>query len=186
VAEAVHIAGTENEARAELERIIAKFVLAVARGVGAFARDSVVATQQVKQVSALQFSGAVGGAVRVDQKRKCDAGLFTEKPRVAEIAHANRRDIRTSRLDFSLVFAQLRDVLAAKYSAVMAQQNDDRWLQLPQRAEAYGMLVGIGKNDCGQLRTETFCGHLFGAIEFNARLGHMQPEAKPSARRRLP
>ena len=45
MAEAVHIARTENEACAELERIFAKFVLAVAFRVGAFARGGVRATQ---------------------------------------------------------------------------------------------------------------------------------------------
>jgi hypothetical protein len=160
VAEAVHVAGTENKGCAELERIFAEFVLAMAGGVGAVTGDSVVATQQVKQVSSFQFGSVVGGAVRVNQKRKRDAGLFAEQASVAEIAHADRREIRSTLFDFGLMLAQLRDVLAAKYSAVMPQKNDDRWLRLPQRAEAHGTLVGIGKNDCGQLRAETFCGHL--------------------------
>lgn len=152
-------------------------MLAVTRGVGAFARDSVAATQQMKQVSALQFGGAVGGALCINQKRKRDAGLFAEETRVAEIAHPDRREISSTRIDFGLMLAQLRDVLAAEHSAVMAQENDDGRLRLPQRAEAHGTLVGIGKNDCGQLRAETFCGHRFGTlslIEFNARLGQSQ------------
>jgi hypothetical protein len=147
VAEAVHVAWTENEACAELEGIFAKFMLAVTRGVGALARESVIATQKVKQVGTLQFSGAVGSAVRVNQKRKCDASLFAEQPRVAEVAHADRREIRSTRLDFSLMLAQLRDELAAEHSPVMAQKNDERWLGLPQRAETHRTLVGIGKND---------------------------------------
>jgi hypothetical protein len=151
----------------------------MAGGVGAFARDSVVATQQVKQVSSFQVGGTVGGAVRVNQKREGDAGLFAEEARVLKIAHADRREICSTRLDFGLVLAQLRDVLAAKHSAVMTQKNDDRWLRLPQRTESHGTLICIGKNDCGQLRAETFCGHLFGTLsptEFNARLGQAQRE----------
>ena len=160
MAEAVHITRTEDEAGAELERIFAKFMLAVASGVGAFARDSIVATQQVKQIGALQFGGAIGGALRVNQKRERDAGLFTKEARIVKIAHPNRREIRSARLDFGFVLAQLRDVLAAKYSAVMAQKDDDGRFRLPQRAEAHGPLVGIGKNDCGQLRAQALCGHL--------------------------
>jgi len=177
VAEAIDVAWTENEACAELKRIFAKFMLAVPRGVGALARDSVIATQKMKQVRTLQFGGAVGSAVRVNQKRKCDASLFAEQPRVAEVAHADRREVRSTRLDFSLMLAQLRDVRAAKYSTVMAQKNDDRWLGLPQRAEAHRTLVGIGKNDCGQLGAKAFSCHPFGAlspIKFNARSGQAQ------------
>jgi hypothetical protein len=162
--EAVDIAGAKNEACAELEGIFAKFMLTVARGVGAFARDSVIATQQVKQVRALQFGGAVRGAIHIDEKRKCDVSLFPECARIVKIAHPNRREISSARLDFTLVLAQLRDVLAAKQSAVMTQKNDDRWLRLPQRAEAHGTLVSIGKNDCGHLGAEAFCGHLFGTL----------------------
>jgi hypothetical protein len=163
VAEAVHIAGTKNETSAELERIFAEFVLAMAGGVGAFARDSVVATQQVKQVRTLQFGGAVRSAIHIDEKRKCDASLFPECARIVKIAHPNRREINSSRPDFTLMLAQLRDVLAAKHSAVVTQKNDDRWLRLPQRTEAHGTLVGIRKNDWRQLRAET-CGHRFGTL----------------------
>ena len=119
MAEAVHVAWTENEACAELKRIFAKFMLAVPSGVGALARDSVIPTQKMKQVRTLQFGGAVGSAVRVNQKRKCDASLFAEQPRVAKVAHADRREIRSTRLDFSLMLAQLRDVLAAEDSTVV-------------------------------------------------------------------
>ena len=90
VNEAIDIAGAEDKTRAQLKGIFAEFVLAVSCGVGTFARDCVVATQQVKQVSALQFNGTVSGAVGVNEKRKGDAGLFTEYPRVTEIAHTDR------------------------------------------------------------------------------------------------
>jgi hypothetical protein len=50
--ETVDIAGAKNEACAELERIFAELVLAMAGRVGTFARDSVIAAQQVKQVCA--------------------------------------------------------------------------------------------------------------------------------------
>ena len=75
------------------------------------------------------------------------------------------------------MLAQLRDVLAAENSAVVAQKNDDSRLRFPQRAEAHGTLVGIGKNDGGQLRAETFCGHFFGTlspIEFNSPWARVQ------------
>lgn len=91
MAEAVHIARTENEACTELEGVFAKFVLAMTGGIGPFARDSVVPTHQVKKVRALQFGGAICSAVSVNQKRKCDASLFAEYARIVKIAHADRR-----------------------------------------------------------------------------------------------
>jgi hypothetical protein len=86
----------------------------------------------VKQVRALQFCGAVCGAFYVNQERKCDAGLFAERARIVKIAHSNRREIRSACLDFALMLAQLRDVLAAEHSAVVAQEYDDSRLRLPQ------------------------------------------------------
>ena len=55
-----------------------KFVLAVAGGIGTFARNGVGATHQVKQVRALQVGSAVCDAFHIDQKRKRDASLFAE------------------------------------------------------------------------------------------------------------
>jgi hypothetical protein len=55
-----------------------------------------------------------------------------------------------------LVFAQLRDVLAAKDSSVMAKKNNNRGLALPQRAQANFPAVGVGENDVCELLAETF------------------------------
>ena len=66
-----------------------------------------------------------------------------------KITHSNRREISCARLDFALMFAQLRDVLAAEYSAVVAQEDDDGRSRLPQQAEPNGALVGIRENDSG-------------------------------------
>jgi hypothetical protein len=147
--EAVDVARAENEACAELERIFAEFVLAMAGGVGTLARNGVIATQKVKQVRALQFGGAVCGAFYINEKRKCDASLFAECACIVKIAHSNRREVRSARLDFALMLAQLRDVLAAEHSAVVTQEDDDGRLRLPQRAEPHGTLVGIRENDFG-------------------------------------
>ena len=132
MAEAVDIAGTKNEAGAKLEGIFAEFVLAMAGGIGAFAGDSVVATQEVKEVRTLQFGGAVCCALRINEKRKRDASLFAEYARVVKIAHPYGRETGSARVDFTLMLAQLRDVLAAKHSAVVAQEYDDGGLCLPQ------------------------------------------------------
>jgi hypothetical protein len=39
------------------------------------------------------------------------------------------------------VCAQLRDVLAAEDSAIVAQENDHRWRRFPQRSQAPGFPI---------------------------------------------
>ena len=160
--EAIDVAGAKNEACAELEGIFAEFVLAVTGGIGTFSRNSVNATKQVKQICALQFGGAVCGAFYINQERKRDSSIFPECTGIVKIAHPNRREIGSARLDFTLMLAQLRDMLAAEHSAVMAQEYDDSRLRLPQRAEPNWTLVGIRENDFGQFCAEARSRHLLG------------------------
>ena len=54
------------------------------------------------------------------------------------------------------MFAQLRDVLAAKDSAIVAKKNNNRGLALPQRTEANFPAVRVGENDVRELLAETF------------------------------
>jgi hypothetical protein len=134
----------------------------------------------VEQICALQFGGVIGGTICVNKQRKSDACLFAEYSSIVEIAHADRREIRATRVDFSLMLAQLRDMLAAENSAVVAQENDDGRLGLPQRAEPNPTLVSIGENDFGQLCAKACSGHLFRSPsspgEFTVRFGRAYRE----------
>jgi len=143
--------------------------------VGAFARDSVVATQQVKQVRTLQFGGAVRGAIHIDEKRKCDVSLFPECARIVKIAHPNRREISSACLDFTLMLAQLRDVLAAKplsrsgaektMTAACDSHNEPR---RKGRSSASGRTIA----DSFALRlSAVICLAPYRQPEFNARMG---------------
>jgi hypothetical protein len=49
------------------------------------------------------------------------------------------------------VFAQLRGMLAAEDSSIVAQKNDDRWLFVPQRSEPDFPTITIRERDEGQL-----------------------------------
>jgi hypothetical protein len=60
-------------------------------------------------------------------------------------------------LDFGLMLAQLRDVLAAENSAVMAQENDYGWPRFPQRAEPDRTFIGIGEGDFVQPGAKIRC-----------------------------
>jgi hypothetical protein len=53
-----------------------------------------------------------------------------------------------------LVFAQLRDVLTAKNSAVVAQKNQHGRLPGPQRAKTNVPPIAIGKGDLGESAAE--------------------------------
>jgi hypothetical protein len=170
--EAVDAAGAKDEACTELEWIFAEFVLAVAGGVGTFARNCVIATQQVKQICALQFGCAVCGAFYINQERKRDSSIFPECTGIVKIARSNRREIGAARLDFTLMLAQLRDMLAAEHSAVMAEKNYDGRLRLPQRAEPNATFVGIRENDFGQPCAEACGGHLLGGPSRRSSLPH--------------
>ena len=67
----------------------------------------------------------------VDKQRKRDSGLFPEELGVVRIAQSNCRDAGSSVPEFCLVFAQLRDVLAAKDSAIMPKEDDHGDTVLP-------------------------------------------------------
>ena len=62
----------------------------------------------------------IGTAFLVDQERERDAGVFTEHARVIAIAEADGGDVRAFGFERFIVFAQLRDVLAAENSTVVA------------------------------------------------------------------
>jgi hypothetical protein len=101
-----------------------------------------------------------GGAIRlpllVDQQRERDSGLFAEHPGVVRATRANGGEACSLLHEFQLVFAQLRDVLAAKNSAVMTQKGDDRRTIGPQRTQPNQIAVGIGQYDRRQASTYGF------------------------------
>ena len=154
VGEAVHVAGAEDEAAAKLKRVLAQAVRAKAGGVGALASGFVLAPENMQQVSAAQSGSAIGLALRVHQERKGDAGLFAEKAGVVLVAEPDDGEARAFFLEGLLVFAQLRDVLAAEHSTIMPQKYEHRWALRPQRAELNRTVVRVGQDDARKLRAE--------------------------------
>lgn len=122
-------------------------MLLVAGGAGAFAGYVVVRSQQVQQVRLAQARGVIRQALLVDQKRKGDPGFFPEEARIIAVAQADGRQVGAQSLKFLFAFAQLRGVLAAEDSTVMAQENDDRGLPLPQGAQTSLAPAGIRQRD---------------------------------------
>ncbi len=120
----IGIAGAKNKACAELKGIFAQLVLVMPGGVGALARDGIVAAKQVQQRSLAKPCRPVSFHLRIDEQRKRDSRLLAKNARIAEIAQADGRQIRSSCPEFRFVLAQLRDVLAAEHSTIVAQKDD--------------------------------------------------------------
>jgi len=55
------------------------------------------------------------------------------------------------------MFAQLRDVLAAENSAVVAKKNNHCRGLRPKRAKAGGMAIDVGQRDSRQFTAEGLC-----------------------------
>lgn len=131
VGEAVDIAGAEDETAAELEGVLAEPDLLVSGCLGAFASPGIIGAQQVQQVGCLQANGAIRHALFVDQEREGDASLLAEQAGVACIAQAYRGEVCSLVFERLLMLTQLRDVLAAENSTVVAQENRHGGLRLP-------------------------------------------------------
>src|SRR5947208_16933466 len=75
MSETVHVPRSKDKTAAQLERVSAEseIVLRVPSGSGADASLGIVASQQVKQVCALQFHGGIGFALLINKQREGDA-----------------------------------------------------------------------------------------------------------------
>jgi|SRR5580704_5801491 hypothetical protein len=96
-----------------------------------FSRCGIFASQKMQKVSGLQFRSAIGLAGFINQQREGDARFFTEQPSVIAVAESNRGKRGTLVPERLLMFAQLRDVLAAKDSSVVAEKNQHGRLSVP-------------------------------------------------------
>ena len=91
---------------------------------GSGSRFCVVAPEDVKHVSRFQGCGLVGFPFRIDQQWKRDAGLITKEASIMYIAESHRSQRGSGVPEVVLVFAQLRDMLAAKDSAIMPKEDN--------------------------------------------------------------
>jgi len=92
--------------------------------------------------------------VGVNQEGKHDTGLLAKEAGIIQVAQADGRQCGSRFLELVFVLAQLRDVLAAEDSTVVAQEHDDAWACLPQGAEANLIATGFGQYHIGELRAE--------------------------------
>jgi hypothetical protein len=154
VGEAVDVAGAEDEGAAQLEGIGAEFVLVVAGGLGAIAAFEIVAAEEMENVGGFEVGDFIGLAALVDEEGEVDAGFLLEQAGVVLIAQAYSGEGDALFAEGLLVFAQLRDVLAAEDSAVVAEEDEDGGVILPERAEADGVAEGVGEGESREAMAE--------------------------------
>jgi hypothetical protein len=121
---AVDIARSEDKTAAQLEWIPPELVLRMTGGFGEGARLGIVASQQVKQVRALEFHGGISFAIFVNEQWEGDSCLLAKSAGIDAVPKPHRGEVRSTVAESLLVRAQLRDVLAAKDSTVMPQENN--------------------------------------------------------------
>jgi hypothetical protein len=147
VGEAIDIPWAKDETTAQLKGIQPKFVLTMPGDASAIAALEIVAAKYVKHIGDAQVGEFVSLALLVDKQGKVDSRIFLENTRVVAIAKADGCEGSTFVEEGLLVFAQLRDVLTAKNSSIVAKKNDDCRLVLPQRSQANFLAKSVGKND---------------------------------------
>lgn len=127
----IDIPGAKNEAAPQLKRMQSQLVLTVAGSTGLLAALKIIATKNVKQVADAQVGDGIGLAMFVDKQGKVDSRFFLENTGIMAVAKADGREGSPFVEKRLLLFAQLRDVLTAKNSSIVAKKNEDRRLALP-------------------------------------------------------
>jgi hypothetical protein len=85
----------------------------------------------VEQVCAFEFHRGIGFAIFVNEQWKGDARFFAKRTSINTIPEPHSGQVSSAVPEGLIVRAQLRDVLAAEDSTIMAQEDDDRRLADP-------------------------------------------------------
>jgi hypothetical protein len=152
----VDVARAKNKTSAELKRIFPEFVLMMAGFMRSLACFRIVAAQEMKEVGGFQLRGAISLTLFVNQEGKSDTGLLLKLPGVNGVAEANGGESRSFAAKGLFVFAQLRDVLAAEDSAVVAQEDHHGGAIGPERAQPHGDAGRVGQDDLRQAGAQRF------------------------------
>ena len=118
------------------------------------ARFRIVLAEQVKNVAGFQLRDVVRLAFFIDQQWKSDARFLAKLARVDRVAKPDRGERSSFLANGLLVGAQLRDVLAAENSSVMAQKNNHRGLFVPQGTQPDFPAFAIRQCNKGQPAAE--------------------------------
>jgi hypothetical protein len=132
VGEVIRISWAKDEAAAKLKRIQPQFVLTMPGGASAITALEIVGAKYVKQIGRAEVGDFVGPAPFIDEQGKVDSRFFAENTGIVAVSKTDGCEGSAFVEEGLLVFAQLRDVLAAKNSPVVTKKNDNGRLGLPQ------------------------------------------------------
>ena len=150
----IDIPWAENETAAQLKGIFAETTLLVSGGTCSFPCERIALAKNMKQRTIPQTCRTIRLALFVDQQRKCDVALCAEDLSIAHVAEANRGQRSPFAAECLLVIAQLRNVLAAEDSTIVAKEYDHCGPIGPQRAQANLPSFTVRESDVRQLFTD--------------------------------
>ena len=90
----------------------------------------------------------------IDQKWERDSSLFAKDLGIVCVAQADGGQPSALSAERLFVVAQLRDVLAAEDSSIVAQEGDHRRLVGPERAESHRLSFRVRQDDSCELLTD--------------------------------
>jgi len=154
VGHAVHVTRPKYKTSAELQWIFTQLALAMSAGFGPLAGYRIVFTKEMEQVGFLQSKGAIGLPPLINEEGKLDSGFLAERTRIMCIAQADNGQRCSLVLELLFVLAQLRDVLAAEDSTIVAQKYHNRVPVGPQRAKSHRFAINIRQGHACKLAAE--------------------------------
>ena len=157
--ENVSIAWGEDETGAQLEGILAQFVLTVAGGLSLLAGGEVVPPEEVEEVGLPEVRDLVSATLFIDQQGEGNPCLVAKEPSVVGVPKTDCGEAGTGFLDPRLMIAQLRDMLAAEDSSIVAQENEHRGSFFPQGPKADCLADWVYEFNRGKGGTQSVGGH---------------------------
>jgi hypothetical protein len=154
VREVVHISRAENKASPKLKWILAEFVLAMTRCAGPFAASGVIFAKKMEQIRRTESHGLIRVAVAIDQQREPDSRFLAKHACVVRVAQADGGQRSFFVPEGLLLFAQLRDMLAAENSSVMPEKDKHRGATGPKRPKPDFLAIRIGKHNFSEPAAE--------------------------------
>ena len=110
----------------------------------------------MKQRAVQQPHSAICAPLGVDQKWECDSTFFAKDLGIVRVAQPDGGQPSALSVERLFLVAQLRDVLAAEDSSVVAQEGDHRRLVGPERAKSNRLSFRVGQDNSREFLTHGF------------------------------
>jgi hypothetical protein len=98
----------------------------------------------------VQSCSSISPALLIDQKWEADSGFLPKKAGVRTVSQPYGSQPRPFLFELVLMFTQLRNVLTAENSTIVAKKDNDGRPAFPQRPESDFAPVSIGQYDIRQ------------------------------------